>query len=132
MLQEFCGALRVAGGVAVGEVGDGEDVVEPGVGGISSRSLRPTTAITGTRRGAQCDGGGQLSLQGLVVEPTFAGDDQVGVGDVAGRSSSRSRKYSAPEAVVAPSSMAAKPMPPAAPEPGAWAKRLGGADTRSG
>ena len=35
------------------------------------------------RRGAQCDGGGQLALQGLVVEPSFAGDDQVGVSDVA-------------------------------------------------
>ena len=59
-----------------------------------------------------------------MVEPSFAGDDQVGVGDERSKSS-RSRKYSAPEAVVAPSSMAAKPMPPAAPEPEAWAQRLG-------
>jgi hypothetical protein len=46
VLQEFCGALRVVGGVTAGEVGDANTSAKP-VAASAPRSLRPTTATTG-------------------------------------------------------------------------------------
>ena len=82
VLQEFCGAVGIARGVAVGELGNGEHVGESRFGGGVVEVVASYDGDDGRRRGTQCDRGGQLAVQGLVVEPSFAGDDQVGVGDV--------------------------------------------------
>ncbi len=60
----------------------GKMPANPVLADLLSRSLRPTTATTGVGA-ARSAGGGQFSLQRLVVEASFVGDDQVGVTDVA-------------------------------------------------
>ena len=50
---------------------------------LLSRSLRPTTATTGVGAARSATAAGSFPLQRLVVEASFAGDDQVGVTDVA-------------------------------------------------
>jgi hypothetical protein len=52
----------------------------------------------------------------LVVEPTFAGDDEVGVGDVMVEVE-QVQEIIRPRHHRGTGNMAAKPMPPAAPDP---------------
>ena len=54
--------------------------------GVVVEVVAPDDRDDGSGRAAQRNGGGKLALQGLVVEASFAGDDQVCVGDVRGRS----------------------------------------------
>src|SRR3954468_9576051 len=81
VLQQFRGTLRITGSVGVGVVGDGNYVGEPGAS-AALEVVASHPCDDRRRDGPQSDRGGELSSQSLVIESSFASDDQVGSGDV--------------------------------------------------
>ena len=79
VLQQLCGSHRITRGT-VGEIGHGDDVCEVSMDcAVEIITTDHCYDRNGSR--AQCDHGGKLALQCLIVEPPFAGDDQIGIGD---------------------------------------------------